>query len=158
MTMFQRLCSSLLLLPVLLHAQDMEKPVQVPATFEEQLSISSDLMALVNESALEPRSVGSYIVKVYAVDNPELPFDRFIAGLVRPRDGMLEAIKTVDLNHDGDKELVVIIRSAGSGSFLSADAFDISREELSLMAEVTELASDANPISALTEKLRAQDQ
>jgi PliI/PliC-like inhibitor of I-type lysozyme len=145
----QILPSSLLLISGLLQAQ--QAPTEV---FEQQLLISSELMAVVSESPLEPRSIGSYTVKIYTVDSPEHPFDRFLAGIVRPRDGTVETLKTVDLNLDGDKELVVIIRSAGSGAYLSVDAYDISRDGLEFILGTSGLASDANPVSALTEKMR----
>ncbi len=132
--------------------------LQAEGVFEQNLFISSELLVLVSENPLEPRSIGSYTVKVYAVDKPELPYDRFIDGLVRPRDGFVEQIKTVDINSDGDKELVVIIRSAGSGAYLSADVFDIDRDELSFLSHVSGLAEKANPVSALTAKMREQAQ
>jgi hypothetical protein len=130
-----------LLIPICLHAQ---------GVFQQSLPLNSELLVLVSENPLEPRSVGSYTVNTYAVKNPEQPYDRFIAGLVRPRDGFVESIKIVDLNSDGDKEFVVIIRSAGTGGYLSADAFDISRDGLIFLNKVTGLAADANPVSALT--------
>ena len=130
-----------LLIPVCLHAQQV---------FQESIALNSELLVLVSESALEPRSVGSYTVNTYAVENPAQPYDRFIAGLVLPRDGFVENIKIVDLNSDGDKELVVIIRSVGTGGYLSVDAFDISRDGLTLVNKVTGLAADTNPVSALT--------
>ena len=69
--------------------QQQEQPplslqAQAQGVFEQNLSINSELLLLVSENPLEPRSIGSYTVKAYAVDNPELPYDRFIAGLVRP--------------------------------------------------------------------------
>ena len=135
------LATSCLLLPIGLHAQ---------GVFQESLALNSELLVLVSENPLEPRSVGSYTVNAYAVDIPEQPYDRFIAGLVLPRDGFVEKIKIVDLNSDGDKELVVIIRSAGTGGYLSADAFDINRDGLTFLKKATGLAADANPVSALT--------
>jgi hypothetical protein len=130
-----------LLIPICVHAE---------GVFQQSLPISSELLVLVSENPLEPRSVGSYTVSTYAVENPEQPYDRFIAGLVLPRDGFVENIKIVDLNSDGDKELVVVIRSVGTGGYLSADAFDISRDGLIFLNKVTGLAANANPISALT--------
>ena len=133
-----------LLIPVCVHAQ---------GVFQKSLPVSRELLVLVSENPLEPRSVGSYTVNTYAVENPDQPYDRFIAGLVRPRDGVLESIKIVDLNSDGDKELVVVIRSVGTGGYLSADAFDISRDGLTFLNKVTGLAADANPVSALTKTI-----
>lgn len=137
-----RLLTSLfLIIPICLHAQ---------TAFQKSLPLNSEILVLVSENTLEPRSVGSYTVNTYLVVNPEQRYDRFISGLVMSRNGFVEAIKMVDLNSDGDKELVVIIRSVGTGNYLSADAFDINRDSLTFLKTVTGLAADANPVSALT--------
>ena len=148
MRICQRLLSSALLFSAMLQAQTLE-----PVIFKQQLAIGSDLLVWVSESEEEPRSIGSYTVKAYAIKNPQLPFDVFIAGLVQPRDGTVEAIKSFDLNRDGDQELLVIIRSAGTGSYLSADAFDINPNGVTLIASVSGLAKDADPVSALSDNL-----
>jgi hypothetical protein len=160
----QLLASASLLASLLLNPAQAQLPPPSHSTqnplntvFEQQLALASELMAVVSEDAREPRSIGSYTVKIYAVTKPRLAFDRFIAGLVRSRDGIIETASTVDINLDGDKELVVVIRSAGSGGYLSADAFDISRSGLRLMASVSELPASANPVSKLTEKIRKQN-
>jgi hypothetical protein len=48
---------------------------------------------------------------------------------------------------------VVVIRSVGTGGYLSAEAFDISRDGLTFLNKVTGLAADANPVSALTKTM-----
>ena len=68
-------------------------------------------------------------MRLYSGANPQFPLDQFIDGKVLPRDGSIKELKLLDLNGDKQPELVVIMESAGSGSYLSADAFTISAQE-----------------------------
>src|SRR5262245_21657751 len=77
---------------------------------------------VVAEGDFEPKSVGSYSVRVYSGANPDFPVDEYVAGVVRPRAGAIERVQFQDLGR-GVPEIIVIIRSAGSGGYLSADAF-----------------------------------
>jgi hypothetical protein len=108
---------------------------------------------VVAEGDFEPRSVGSYSLRVYAGTNPRFPHDDFIAGVVRPRDGTVEDIRFADLDGDGVPDIIVVIRSAGTGGYLSADAFRFRGRALTLLASVSGLARDADPIPALKTKL-----
>ena len=55
-----------------------------------------------------------------------------------------------DLNGDKQPELIVIIESAGSGSYRSADAFTINAQEgLEIFNHVEGLAPDEDVIQAL---------
>jgi hypothetical protein len=110
-------------------------------------------IVVVAEGEFEPRSLGSYTIRAYAMTNPRTPYDDFIAGSVRPRDGTVSDIRFADLDRDGLPEVIVIIRSAGSGSYLSADAFQLKGKILTLMGSVSGLAGDADPVHALEAKL-----
>ena len=110
-------------------------------------------IVVVAEGDFEPRSVGSYSVRAYTAANPRFPFDDFIAGTVRPRDGTVDFVGFSDLDHDGSPEIIVLIRSAGSGAYLSADAFQLRGTVLMLLETVSGLAKDADPIRALEAKL-----
>jgi hypothetical protein len=110
-------------------------------------------IVVVAEGDFEARSIGSYSVRVYGAANPRFPFDDFIAGTVRPRDGTIDHIGFADLDRDGSPELVVIIRSAGTGAQLSADAFRLRGTVLMLLESVSSLANDTDPIRALETKL-----
>ena len=70
--------------------------------------------------------------------------------MVRPRDGTLEALKFADINRDGRPEVIVVIRSAGSGGYLSADAFHFRKDALALAASKSGLPADADPVAALS--------
>src|SRR5262245_39687483 len=85
----------------------------------------SPQMAVVAEGDFEPRSIGSYSLRIYAGTNPDFPYDAFMAGTVRPRDGTVEDLKFFDLDRDGVLDIIVILRSAGSGGYRSADAFEL---------------------------------
>ncbi len=111
-------------------------------------------IAVVAEGDFEPRSIGSYSLRTYAGIDPRFPYDRFIAGIVRPRDGVVESVKFADLDSDGSSEIVVIIRSVGSGGYLSADAFELRNKAPTLLGTVAGLAHDADLIRALEVELK----
>ncbi len=112
-------------------------------------------VAVVGEGDFEPRSIGSYSVRIYSGSNPDFPFDKYVTGLIRPRDGFIEDVTFYDLDGDGMAEILVIIRSAGSGGYLSADAFRYASKSLTLLASVSGLPKDTDPISALRTDLRS---
>ena len=109
---------------------------------------------VVAEGDFEPRSVGSYSIRAYAGTDPRFPYDAFIAGIVRPRDGTVEEVRFADLDRDGLPDIIVVIRSAGTGGSLSADAFQLQGTVLTLLESVSGLARDADPVRALEAKLR----
>jgi hypothetical protein len=114
---------------------------------------NSSTIVVVAEGDFEPRSVGSYSLRVYAGRDPRFPHDDFIDGLVRPRDGTVEEIRFADLDDDGSPEIVVVVRSPGTGSLLSADAFRLQGRRLTLLASISALPRDADPVHALRAKL-----
>ncbi len=110
-------------------------------------------IAVVAEGDLEPRSIGSYSLRLYAKNDPAFPYDDFIAGIVQPRDGSIESIRFADLDRDGAPEIVVVMRAAGSGGFLSADAFRVQASSLTLLTSVSGIEGDADPLRALASKV-----
>jgi hypothetical protein len=106
--------------------------------------------AVADEGEGEPRSIGSYALRLYKSGDPSFPFDTFLAGVVRPRDGTLEALKFADINRDGRPEVIVVIRSAGSGGYLSADAFHFKKDALVLAASKSGLPAAADPVAELS--------
>ena len=107
------------------------------------------LNVVVDEGAAEPRSIGSYAVRLYDGRRGAAPHDAYVTGLVRPRDGTLAKVDFADLDGDGSAELVVITRSAGSGGYLAADAFRLRYGVLSRVSGVEGLAPSADVVSAL---------
>lgn len=133
---------TLLISAIVLHAAE-------AARFVQKVKLPSGQTVVVAEGDLEPRSIGSYSVRLYSGENLQFATDNFLAGVIHERDGFIEKIVLADLDGDGREEFVVIVRSAGTGSFLSAHAFAIGVKNLSLRASVTGLARDADAISAL---------
>jgi len=106
------------------------------------------LTAVVAEGDFEPRSIGSYSIRIYEA-NLEYPTDYFLYGTIRPREGNIETVTIQDINGNGIEEIVVIIRSVGTGGYLSADAFQCQSKQLKLIASVSDLEKIADPIKAL---------
>lgn len=107
------------------------------------------LDVVVDEGAAEPRSIGSYAVRLYDGRRGAAPHDAYATGIVRPRDGSLTKVDFADLDGDGAAELVVVTQSAGSGGHLAADAFRLRYGVLSRVAGVEGLAPSADVVSAL---------
>jgi hypothetical protein len=78
----------------------------------------------------------------------------FRAGLVRSRDGTVERLLLADIDGDRVAEIVVIVRSAGSGGYLSAQAFTFDPERLVLRASVEGLPPAVDVIAALQQEAR----
>lgn len=123
---------------------------QAAEGFFKQLTLPSGQVITVSEGRGEPASIGSYDVRLYSGANPQFPLDQFIDGKVLARDGTIKELKLQDLNGDKQPELIVIMESAGSGSYLSADAFTIHPQEgLESFNHVEELAPTEDVIQAL---------
>jgi Periplasmic lysozyme inhibitor of I-type lysozyme len=110
---------------------------------------------VVAEGDLEPRSVGSYSIRAYDTRDPRHPYDRFLAGAVRPRNGAIEELRFADVDRDGLADIIVVMRGAGTGGYRSADAFRLRGRTLKLLGSVSGLAKDADPVRALAGRLAA---
>ena len=139
--------------------------VCLPIAIRGQASNSSDRyvklhrlptgqVAVVAEGDLEPRSTGSYTVRIYSNQRPEFPVDDFICGIVQARAGTVEDVLLADLDQDGLKELIVTIRSVGTGGYLSADAFRFRDSRLTNIGSVTDLPKNADCVQALTSTIK----
>jgi Periplasmic lysozyme inhibitor of I-type lysozyme len=80
--------------------------------------------------------------------------DDFVFGVVRPRNGIVEAVRFDDIDDDDKPEIIVIIRSVGSGGYLSADAFSYRARSLEWVVSVAALDKAADPIRALRDKFK----
>jgi hypothetical protein len=107
---------------------------------------------VIAEGDFEPRSIGSYALRVYGGSSKKFPTDDFVVGLIRPRNGTVEAVRFDDIDGDERPEIVVIIRAAGSGGHLSSDAFRYRNGSLELIASASGLDKAADPIRALRDK------
>ena len=128
--------------------------------FVQKLALASGQTAVVAEGDFEARSIGSYSVRIYATKSAQSNDDTafFSAGVVRARDGTIEKVFLADLGNDGPLSLVVAIRSAGSGGYLSADAFTIGKNTVVLRASVSGLAANADAVAALKSALQGAKQ
>ncbi|MGL5813906.1 MAG: PliI family lysozyme inhibitor of I-type lysozyme [Aeromonas sp.] len=123
---------------------------QAAEGFFQQLTLPTGQLLIVSEGRGEPASTGSYDVRLYSGANPQFPLDQFIDGKVLPRDGSIKELKLLDLNGDKQPELIVIVESAGSGSYHSADAFTINPQQgLDSFNHVEGLAPNEDVIQAL---------
>ncbi len=123
--------------------------------FVQNLTLPTGQMIVVTEREFEPRSVGSYSVRLYSAANPRFPMDDFQAGLVQARDGYLDRTVLADIDGDQHKEVIVIARSAGTSGYLSAQAFSIGTSTIVLRSSVADLPANADPIAALGQALAA---
>ena len=133
-----------LLLTASAHAAGQER-------FVSKLKHPTGMTVVVAEGDFEVRSIGSFSVRLYeaAEDPDETTF--FTSGLIRARDGFIEKVILADIDGDQQQEIVVVVRSVGTGSYLSAHAFAATKEELVFHAVVEGLAADADPVAALRE-------
>ena len=108
----------------------------------------------VTEGDFEPRSIGSYALRVYGGAAKKFPTDDFVAGVIRPRNGTIESVKFASVTGAEVPEIVVITRSVGSGGYLSADAFRYRDRALEWLVTVSDLDKAADPIRALRDKFK----
>src|SRR5262245_62066998 len=111
-------------------------------------------IVVIAEGEFEPRSVGSYTLRIYSGANPKFPLDDYVTGIIRPRSGTVEEVRFDDLDGDGRAEIIVMIRSVGTGGFLAADVFAYTDKSLKLFATLNGLAKDSDPIAELKERVR----
>jgi hypothetical protein len=123
---------------------------QAAEGFFKQLTLPAGQVLTIAEGRGEPASTGSYDVRLYSGANPQFPLDQFIDGKVMARDGSIKEIKLQDLNGDKQPELIVIVENAGTGGYISADAFTINPQQgLDSFNHVEGLAPADDVIQAL---------
>ena len=107
--MGKRIIESLLLVIVLCSSQ-----VQAEDRVIKKFDLPNGRLIVVAEGDYEPRSMGSYSVRLYSAANPEFPFDDFRSGIIVSRDGVIQKIELKDLNNDDSAEFIVIVQAVGS--------------------------------------------
>lgn len=122
--------------------------------FVSKLSLPTGKTVVVAEGDFEARSIGSFSVRLYeaAAAPDETTF--FTSGLVRARDGVVEKVTLADIYGDQQQEIVVIVRSVGTGSYLSAHAFAVVKGTLVFLSAVEGLAANADPVAALRKLMK----
>ena len=119
--------------------------------FVQKIKLPAELTAVVAEGDFEARSIGSFTVRLYSTENAQPGDDTtfFVDGIIRERNGSIEKVELADIDGDGKAELIVTVRNAGTGSYLSACAFGFEKKRVWLRAAVADLAKDADPLAAL---------
>jgi hypothetical protein len=139
-----------LLLATPVHAAEQDR-------FVSKLTHPTGKTVVVAEGDFEARSIGSFSVRLYeaAAAPDETTF--FTSGLVRARDGVIEKVILADVDGDQQQEIVVVVRSVGTGNYLSAQAFAVAKDRLVFRAVVEGLAADADPVAALRKSRKRQE-
>ena len=123
--------------------------------FTQTVPLAKGLVAVVAEGDLEARSMGSYTVRAYfdaeASSGNETTF--YAAGLVRPRDGTVRSASALALPGRPRPLLMVVMQSAGSGEYLSAEAFAVEPRAVRLLARVSDLGPAEDPATHLRRRL-----
>ncbi|QLG88874.1 hypothetical protein HQ393_11870 [Chitinibacter bivalviorum] len=123
--------------------------------FLQQINLPDNHSVLqVAEGENEPRSIGSYSIRLYGGHNPDFPLDDFITGLIVAREGVVERVFNIDGNGDGIGEVVVVIRSAGSGGYLTFDVFDWQNQQLKRIFSLSDLPPKADPVVEVKRVMR----
>jgi hypothetical protein len=126
----------------------------LPAIASDRYSIKIKLpsgqMVVVSEGEYEARSIGSFSVRLYQAASAGNETTFFSSGIIHSRDGFIERVVLSDVNGDEQPEIVVIIRSVGTGSYLSAHAFTVGKEQQLFHSSVVEgLPPAADVVAAL---------
>ena len=97
-------------------------------------------------------------MRLYGGDCREFPYDDFQDGLIRARpNGIVEVVIVKDLDGDKLAEVLVSMRSVGTGSARSVDAYRIIGKKIRLAGSVVSLNPRADAIKLLAFKLNPAD-
>jgi hypothetical protein len=124
-----------------------------PYRFITKVKLPSGQTAVVAEGDFEARSIGSFSLRLYDAAPPEDETTFFTAGLIRARDGTVEKVVLGDVDGDQRPEIIVNVRSAGSGSYLSSHAFTFDKKRLIFCGAVQGLPPQADPVAALRKSI-----
>jgi hypothetical protein len=117
--------------------------------FLSKLTLPTGKTVVVAEGDFEARSIGSFSIRLYDAAPAPDETTFFTSGLIRARDGVLEKVMVADIDGDQQQEIVVTVRSVGTGSYLSAHAFAVAKGKLVFVAAAEGLAASADPVAAL---------
>lgn len=100
-----------------------------PAQFQEVITLATGQKLVIEESSLEPRSIGSFSVRLYSGANADFPYDDFRRGLLLKRDGIVESTRLLP-PQDGHSRVLITVRSVGSGNRASYHLLTISGDRI----------------------------
>ena len=113
-------------------------------------------MVVVAEGDYEPRGIGSYTLRVYTKNDPAYPYDEFLTGTIRPRNGTVESLTFADIDRDGTPEIIVTTRYVGSGNYVTVDAFRLRKKNLQLVTSIAGMDASKDAVQALKKKLSSK--
>ena len=122
--------------------------------FITKVKLPSGQTVVIAEGDFEARSIGSFSVRLYDAAAPEDETTFFTAGLICSRDGTIEKVVLADVDGDQQPEIIVTVRSVGTGGYLSAHAFSFDKKKLILRATVEGLPPKADPVLTLRKSNR----
>lgn len=124
--------------------------VEASERFVQKIKLPTGQMVVVSEGEFEARSLGSFSIRLYQAAPPADETTFFISGLVSERDGVVEKLVLADIGGDAKTEIIVVVRSVGTGSYLSVYAFGVDQKmTLVPVASVTGLSATADPVAVL---------
>lgn len=133
---------------------------QDESRFVRSVALPSGQTVVVAEGDLEARSIGSFSVRLYEAAAPADATTFFVDGLICARDGTLEQVILADVQGDTQPEILVLTRSAGSGSYQAAYAFAIvltdDRPQLKLVGQLEGMPATEDAVQALRQSLTVQ--
>lgn len=118
--------------------------------FITQLTLATGQTAVVAEGDWEARSVGSFSVRLYAAAPKGDETTFFVAGVIQPRDGVLENVMLANVYGSAQPEIIVTARSAGSGSYQSAYGFEFDERTLVAVATAEGFSANEDPAKVLS--------
>ena len=108
-----------------------------------------DFVVTVTEGPGEPRSIGSYAIRLYSPYDQAWPYNNFTDGIVHKWDGGVESLLFQDIDEDTSVDVIVVVRSARSGGYLSAAVYRVIDDRLNFTAHVEWLDRMADTVAAL---------
>jgi hypothetical protein len=94
--------------------------------FVKEFKVRDNITVVVAEGDKEPRSIGSYSVRVYS----DLNTGSFVDGMIKSRDGYIREVEIKERDRTGSDEIRVTIATAGSGSYFAVDVFTFDGKNL----------------------------
>lgn len=121
--------------------------------FIKKTALPSGQTVVIAEGDFEARSIGSFSVRLYDAAPLSDNTTFFSTGLIRSRNGTIETVILADVDKCPEPEIIVIVRSAGTGGYLSAHAFTFDDKSLDFLTAVEDLSPDSDPVVALRKSI-----
>jgi hypothetical protein len=125
--------------------------------FIDKIALPTGQTLVIAEGDFEARSVGSFSLRLYAAAPAADATTFFLTGMIQPRDGVVERVTLADIDGDAREDVVVIMRSVGTGNYLAAHAVAIADDRLIDLLSIDGLTAGADPVAALRESWELSD-